>query len=102
METSGWSFRLTGAARLSCFAAVFDTGRCVDNWRLSVKVGDLVQERSRIVRERAPWTGIVIADYYGNAGRLGLASREVQVHFLTHNVSRWMLADQLEVVSESR
>jgi hypothetical protein len=67
-----------------------------------VKVGDLVQERSRIVRERAPWTGIVIADYYGNAVRLGLASREVQIHFLTHNVSRWMLADQLEVVSESR
>ena len=68
-----------------------------------MKVGDLVQERSRIVRERAPWTGIVIADYYGNSARLDAAHRrEVQVHFLTHNVSRWMLADQLEVVSESR
>ena len=60
-----------------------------------MKIGDLVKEFS------GGWTGIIIAVVDGNAVRLGLAPREVRVHFLTHNLSRWMLAERLEVISDS-
>jgi len=59
-----------------------------------VRVGDLVKDFS------GGWTGIIIA----TGGNLndGAGDREVRVHFLTHNLSRWMLADRLEVLSEAR
>jgi hypothetical protein len=60
-----------------------------------VRVGDLVKDFS------GGWTGIIIAEATGNPTRLP-RSREVKVYFLTHNLSRWMLADRLEVLSEAR
>ena len=73
-----------------------------------MKPGDLVAERSR-VRAAIPgtagrargWIGIIIATAKFNADRAP-EHREVQVHFPTHNVSRWMLPRQLEVLSEAR
>ena len=61
-----------------------------------MRIGDLVKDFS------GGWTGIIIAVVDGNAVRLGLAPREVRVHFLTHNLSRWMLAERLEVLSEAQ
>ena len=65
-----------------------------------MKRGDLVQEQSH-ARGRSSWIGIIIATAKFNADRAP-EHREVQVHFLTHNVRRWMLARQLEVLSEAR
>ena len=66
-----------------------------------MKRGDLVQEQSG-ARGRSSWVGIIIA--VGNRPYSSRAPehQEVQVHFLGHNVSRWMLTRQLEVLSEAR
>ena len=68
----------------------------------TLKIGDLVQDQSRAVRKHRPWVGIIIA--VGNRPYSSRAPehQEVQVHFLGHNVSRWMLTRQLEVLSEAR
>ena len=52
-----------------------------------MRIGDLVKDFS------GGWTGIIIAT---------ASDREVRVHFLPHNLSRWMLAERLEVLSEAR
>ena len=63
-----------------------------------MRIGDLVKDQSGY-----GWTGIIIA--MGGtvmAGEVDAGCREVKVHFLTHNVSRWMLAERLEIVNEAR
>ena len=66
-------------------------------WRLSVQVGDLVREKTRM--DRKPEMGIVLAvDFTQQNGLV----RHLKVHFFEDGASDWMREGFLELLSESR